>query len=108
MDEKILEVISEIKQGEEDNLDAVFAKYFNKLEYDAACGPRDEDFESLYKVVEILSSMIVQKYMKEHGWSQSDKDIHKIWKHMEDELMLSGTYIDMSQCEPCMMNVFEK
>lgn len=29
-------------------------------------------------------------------------------ERLEDELMLSGTYIDMSQGEPCMMNIFEK
>lgn len=77
LDERIVSVLQTVT---DENIDEIYASYSNQLKVEADCGEDQEEYNFLLEITDVLKSFIVQKYMSERGWYQSDLDYWNRWK----------------------------
>lgn len=78
INEKVKRVIDKLT---DENLAKTFAYYSNQSKIIEPYEENDEEFLFLLEVTKVLSGFIVEKYMKESGFYQSDEDEFGLWEH---------------------------
>ena len=75
-------IVSVLQMVTDENIDKIYASYANQLRVEADCGGEEnqEEYNFLLEITDLLKGFIVQKYMRERGWYQSDLDDWNRWE----------------------------
>lgn len=73
-----------LKSVTDDNLAEMYARYGNQLRVEADCGNDDEEYAFLIELTDFLRGCIVQKYMEQKGYFQSEHDQWNRWERIRE------------------------